>query len=189
MSNILFLKKQKSYTFNHFCCNRLFLLDYGGENRNCNVHIQSWIWNRSSLSFINHIFLVQKVQAFPFEIWFNVSSQNLRNFQVLKGKLAGIISGHVSQIILHLNNYLRLYILGISFWNFQKILHWQFFPHTIQRGDPSMPRFEPPSPAIFFVLFWVKNGNNSTSNALIMGKNNQFLPKHAFLPSLNHFSS
>ena len=56
-------------------------------------------------------------------------------------------------------------IFGISFWNFQKILRRQFFPRTIQRGDPSMPRFEPPSPAIFFVLFWVKNGNNSTPNA------------------------
>ena len=35
--------------------------------------------------------------------------------------------------------------------------------------------------------FGVKNGNDSTPNAYVMGKNNQFFPKHVFLPSLNHF--
>ena len=41
----------------------------------------------------------------------------------------------------------------ISFWNFQKILRRQFFPHAIQRGDPFMPRFEPTVPSIFLSFF------------------------------------
>ena len=57
------------------------------------------------------------------------------------------------------------------------------------KGGPFYASVRTPFARNFFVLFWVKNGNNSTSNALIMGNNNQFLPKHAFLPSLNHFSS
>ena len=57
------------------------------------------------------------------------------------------------------------------------------------KGGPFYASVRTPFARNFFVLFRVKNGNNSTSNALLMGNNNQFLPKHAFLPSLNHFSS
>jgi len=41
--------------------------------------------------------------------------------------------------------------------------------------------------SIFGSFLRSKNGTYSTPNALIMGKNDQFLPKHAFLPSLYHF--
>ena len=42
---------------------------------------------------------------------------------------------------------------GIYFWKIQKILRRQFFPHTIQRGDPSMPRFEPRRLQFFLSFF------------------------------------
>ena len=79
------------------------------------------------------------------------------------------------------------------FWNFflknPKNFTSTIFSTYNPKGGPFYASVRTPFARNFFVLFWVKNGNNSTSNALIMGNNNQFLPKHAFLPSLNHFSS
>ena len=79
------------------------------------------------------------------------------------------------------------------FWDFFLKLPKNFtstiFSVYNPKGGPFYASVWTPFARNFFVFFWVKNGNNSTLNALIMGKNNQFLPKHAFLPSLNHFSS
>ena len=76
-----------------------------------------------------------------------------------------------------------------SFLKFPKNFASTIFSTYNPKGGPFYASVRTPFARNFFVLFWAKNGNNSTSNALIMRKNNQFLPKHAFLPSLNHFSS
>ena len=73
------------------------------------------------------------------------------------------------------------------FLKFPKNFTSTIFSTYNPKGGPFYASVRTPFAHNFFVLFWVKNGNNSTSNALIMRKNNQFLPKHAFLPRLNHF--
>ena len=50
--------------------------------------------------------------------------------------------------------------LGFLFDKIQEILRGQFFPHRIQKGDPSMLV----KMHLFLGPFWVKNGNNSTPN-------------------------
>ena len=55
------------------------------------------------------------------------------------------------------------------FWNFflknPKNFTSTIFSTYNPKGGPFYASVRTPSPSIFFVLFWVKNGNNSTSNA------------------------